>query len=169
MNILEIVKIFFFDRRTKEVWRKYVHVIWCYYIRILRHVTGLLLKHLCKNIVKMWIWKFTDIHVFPNKVLNFWNIFTEHGKILLIIQKAQKEVQGCFVGISYCWGTIKLHKTILTLGGWLAGCLGFNGSLKQYFSIHRAISQKEKKENRWNRGKTTESTVGPCLQFFFSN
>ena len=26
---------------------------------------------------------------------------------------------------------------------WLVGCFGFNGPLKQYFSLYRAISQRE--------------------------
>ena len=43
-------------------------------------MTDLLLSNLCKNIVKKLIWKFIDI--FPNKVFNFLNIFTEHGKII---------------------------------------------------------------------------------------
>ena len=47
---------------------------------IVRQVTGLLLSNLCKNIVKKSIWNFIDI--FPNQVLNFLNIFTEHGKII---------------------------------------------------------------------------------------
>ena len=45
---------------------------------IVRQVTGLLLSNLCKNIVKKSVWKSIDI--FPNQVLNFLNIFTEHGK-----------------------------------------------------------------------------------------
>ena len=28
-------------------------------------------------------------------------------------------------------------------GGWLVGCFGFNGPLRQYFSLYRAVSQKE--------------------------
>ena len=43
-------------------------------------MTGLLLSNLCKNIVKKLIWKFFDI--FPNRVLNFLNIFTVHGQII---------------------------------------------------------------------------------------
>ena len=43
-------------------------------------MTGLLLSNLCKNIVKKSIWKVIDI--FPNKGLNFLNIFIEHGKII---------------------------------------------------------------------------------------
>ena len=27
--------------------------------------------------------------------------------------------------------------------GWLVGCFGFNGSLRQYFSLYRAVSQRE--------------------------
>ena len=37
---------------------------------------------LCKNIVKKLIWKFIDIHVFPNQVPNLLNSFTGHGKII---------------------------------------------------------------------------------------
>ena len=45
-------------------------------------MTGLLLSNLCKNIHvgKKSTWKFIDI--FPNKVLNFLNILTEHEKII---------------------------------------------------------------------------------------
>ena len=32
----------------------------------------------------------------------------------------------------------------LSLGdGWLVGCFGFNGPLRQYFSLYRAVSQRE--------------------------
>ena len=27
---------------------------------------------------------------------------------------------------------------------WLVGCLGFNGPLRQYFSLYRAVSQRER-------------------------
>ena len=39
-------------------------------------VTGLFLSNLRKNIVKKSGWQFIDI--FPNQVLNFLNVFTEH-------------------------------------------------------------------------------------------
>ena len=29
------------------------------------------------------------------------------------------------------------------LKGWLVGCFGFNGPLRQYFSLYRAVSQRE--------------------------
>ena len=34
--------------------------------------------------------------------------------------------------------------------GWLVGCFGFNGPLRQYFSLYRAVSQREgvRKEKR---------------------
>ena len=51
-----------------------------YFIRIVRQVTGQLLTNLCKNIVQKLTRKFIDI--FPNQVLNFTNIVTEHGKII---------------------------------------------------------------------------------------
>ena len=32
----------------------------------------------------------------------------------------------------------------MTVGqGWLVGCFGFNGPLRQYFSLYRAVSQRE--------------------------
>ena len=31
---------------------------------------------------------------------------------------------------------------------WLVDCFGFNGSLRQYFSLYRAVSQKKRKEKR---------------------
>ena len=30
-----------------------------------------------------------------------------------------------------------------SLVGWLVGCFGFNGPLRQYFSLYRAVSQRE--------------------------
>ena len=40
------------------------------------------------------------------------------------------------------------HKDVVTFldtvhGCWLVGCFGFNGSLRQYFSLYRAVSQRE--------------------------
>ena len=43
---------FFGDRLTIEVSRTFIHIIGCYYVRVVRQVTGLLLSNLCKNIVK---------------------------------------------------------------------------------------------------------------------
>ena len=34
--------------------------------------------------------------------------------------------------------------------GWLVGCFGFNGPLRQYFSLYRAVSQRE--EEREEKG-----------------
>ena len=56
--------------------------------------------------------------------------------------------------------------------GWLVGCFGFNGPLRQYFSLYRAVSQGE--GEREQKGKMrvkmskqpppapTASAVGPC-------
>ena len=51
--------------------RTSIHIICCYYIRIVRQVTGLLLSNFCENIVMKSIWKF--IAIFPNQVLSFLN------------------------------------------------------------------------------------------------
>ena len=49
-------------------------------------MTGLLLSKL----VKKSIWKFIDI--FPNQVLNFLNIFTEHRKIIADYTKSIERI-----------------------------------------------------------------------------
>ena len=68
------------------------------YFLKLQQVKSLLLNNSCKNIIKKLIWKFIDI--FLSQVLNFLNIFTEHGKkYLLVIQKAKKEFPNCFIGM----------------------------------------------------------------------
>ena len=55
---------------------------------------------------------------------------------------------------------------------WLVGCFGFNGPLRQYFSLYRAVSQREgeRGEKRQMREKMskqpppapTASATGPC-------
>ena len=42
-------------------------------------------------------------------------------------------------------------KAIQSSVGWLVGCFGFNGPLRQYFSLYRAISQREGEEKRIDR------------------
>ena len=59
------------------------------YFLNLQQVTGLLLNNSCKNIIKKLIWKFIDI--FQSQVLNFLNIFTEHGKNICWLYKKQRK------------------------------------------------------------------------------
>ena len=35
--------------------------------------------------------------------------------------------------------------------GWLVGCFGLNGPLRQYFSLYRAVSQREGERKRSDR------------------
>ena len=35
------------------------------------------------------------------------------------------------------------HMNVDIVVGWLVGCFGFNGPLRQYFSLYRAVSQRE--------------------------
>ena len=45
---------------------------------------------------------------------------------------------------------------------WLVGCLGLNGPLRQYFSLYRAISQREgerKEKCRWEKKQIHEKRV----------
>ena len=56
--------------------------------------------------------------------------------------------------------------------GWFVGCLGFNGPLRQYFSLYRAVSQREgergekmideSKMSKQPPTAPTTSAVGPC-------
>ena len=54
---------------------------------------------------------------------------------------------------------------------WLVGCFGFNGPLRQYFSLYRAVSQREgERGERIYESKNVQTTppaptaraVGPC-------
>ena len=36
---------------------------------------------------------------------------------------------------------------------WLVGCLGFNGPFRQYFSVYRAVSQRDRKKRKDRRQK----------------
>ena len=53
--------------------------------------------------------------------------------------------------------------------GWLVGCFGLNGPLRQYFSLYRAVSQREGERKMTDERKTskqlppapTVSAVGP--------
>ena len=59
---------------------------------------------------------------------------------------------------------------LLSLVGWLVG-FGFNGPLRQYFSLYRAVSQREgEREERIDESKNVQTTppaptasaIGPC-------
>ena len=52
---------------------------------------------------------------------------------------------------------------LLYLYGWLVGCFGFNGPLRQYFSLYRAVSQREG-ERFWLVG--CFGFNGPLRQYF---
>ena len=41
---------------------------------------------------------------------------------------------------------LSIYNTVFVVGwlvGWLVGCFGLNGPLRQYFSLYRAVSQRE--------------------------
>ena len=43
--------------------------------------------------------------------------------------------------------------------GWLVGCFGFNGPLRQYFSLYRAVSQREgERRERIDESKNVQTT-----------
>ena len=56
-------------------------------------------------------------------------------------------------------------------GTWLVGCFGFYGPLRQYFSLYRAVSQREgERRERIDESKNVQTTtpaptasaIGPC-------
>ena len=79
------------------------------------------------------------------------------------IQKAVKKAKGYWIGaqceeIETCLNKNNSKRAFqlvkdLTSVGWLVGCFGFNGPLRQYFSLYRATSQTERKR----REKIAES------------
>ena len=47
----------------------------------------------------------------------------------------------------------------ISLVGWLVGCFGFNGPLRQYFSLYRAVSQREgERGERIDESKNVQTT-----------
>ena len=64
---------------------------------------------------------------------------------LTIILKA-KFMNGSFIsdiltyGHQYSINGNYVHRSMV---GWLVGCFGLNGPLRQYFSLYRAVSQRE--------------------------
>ena len=53
-----------------------------------------------------------------------------------------------------CHTVVSMHK------GWLVGCFGFNGQLRQYFSLYRAVSQRkgEREEKKIDESKNVQIT-----------
>ena len=42
--------------------------------------------------------------------------------------------------------------------GWLVGCFGFSGPLRQYFSLYRAVSQREERKKDESKNVQTIPT-----------
>ena len=56
---------------------------------------------------------------------------------------------------------MKLFQNLSTdLADWLVGCFGLNGPLRQYFSLYRAVSQREgeREEKRIDESKKVQTT-----------
>ena len=48
---------------------------------------------------------------------------------------------------------------LITEGSWLVGCFGFSGPLRQYFSLYRAVSQREgERRERIDESKNVQTT-----------
>ena len=50
-----------------------------------------------------------------------------------------KKVMLCLEYMKFITGM----KPLNLINGWLVGCFGFNGPLRQYFSLYQAVSQRE--------------------------
>ena len=89
--------------------------------------------------------------------------FTAHSFIILLTQARRRIV-------------MLLHPADFSLMCWFIGCFGFNGPLRQYFSLYRAVSQRdgergEKGQMRVKMAKQpppapTASALGPCPTVF---
>ena len=86
-------------------------------------MTRLLLSNLCKNIVKKSIWKFIDIHVFPNQILNFLNVITEHGKIIA----------------DYTTSIERISQLLLLCGNIVVEQLSWSGPYNDFFSFPKSF------------------------------
>ena len=77
--------------------------------------------------------------------------------------------------VSKIWSSRSSRR--LYRNSWLVGCFGFNGPLRQYFSLYRAVSQRagERKGKRQTREKNIHTTptitsgVGPCPAIYRSS
>ena len=61
------------------------------------------------------------------------------------------------------WGPSLPEETLiycrLVIVGWLVGCFGFNGPLRQYFSLYQAVSQREgERGERIDESKNVQTT-----------
>ena len=78
-------------------------------------------------------------------VLKF-RICTYAGMPLTVVKLMQYHLsmqQPC-ISVLLIWMTVGQGPTALAVGtGGLVGCFGFNGPLRQYFSLYRAVSQRE--------------------------
>ena len=58
---------------------------------------------------------------------------------------------------------VTIHKSSVLLTDWLVGCFGFNGPLRQYFSLYRAISQREGERKEIDERKNVQTNPHPHL------
>ena len=76
----------------------------------------------------------------------------------------------CTVCMCHVYGTTGINRlcilvmqfnpndTICTFGCWLVGCFGFNGPLRQYFSLYQAVSQREGEREKIDESKNVQTT-----------
>ena len=73
-------------------------------------------------------------------------------EIFMVILLSSRQKLSLIITHHFTWGwsavTLSRQQCIdenteMAADGWLVGCFGFNGPLKQYFSLYRAVSQRE--------------------------
>ena len=93
-----------------------------------------------------WHWKFTQ-HLRttrpPPVYMHFCHLRKAHNDPMLTLDGTHIPVveENKFLGIVFDRKLVYSSHQIAT--SWLVGCFGFNGPLRQYFSLYRAVSQRE--------------------------
>ena len=72
------------------------------------------------------------------------------------------QIKGCIINRyivkkSFSWPPVDTFHQTFFVKLWLVGCFGFNGPLRQYFSLYRAVSQRE--GERGEKGQMREKNV----------
>ena len=81
--------------------------------------------------------------MYMSSLLRFcFDVAQEHGDIYCMTMLMQCKLKS---------NTFNIYAGFIRSVDWLVGCFGFNGPLRQYFSLYRAVSQKREKEQRKDR------------------
>ena len=142
---------------------------WDFYISVSSFFNAARVSHQCRAVVG-WILKLqiNSGFYFPDTC-----VLKRRKSFLYIRRQKQFRVQETSIlpNISIC-DPVKKCETVNRNLRILVGCFGLNGPLRQYFSLYRAVSQREgeRAEKRIDESKNVQTTpttpttsaVGPC-------